>query len=81
MITAILDGSINNAEFEKEDYFGLSIPLSLNNVDDNVLNPMNSWNEKYKYDLEAKKLAKLFKDNFLIYGDEVQSLSKFGPTI
>ena len=38
MITAILDGSVGHAEFVKEDYFGLSIPVSLNNVDDNVLN-------------------------------------------
>ena len=81
MITAILDGSVNYAEFVKENYFGLSIPLSLNNVDDNVLNPINAWSDKAMYDLEAKKLAKLFKDNFSIYGSEVESLAKYGPTV
>ncbi len=81
MITAILDGSINKAEFVKENYFGLSIPLSLNNVDDNVLNPINAWDDKSMYDKEAKKLSNLFKDNFSIYGDEVQSLAKYGPII
>ena len=81
MITAILDGSVNYAEFVKENYFGLSIPLSLNNVDDNVLNPINAWSDKEMYDLEAKKLAKLFKDNFSIYGSEVEGLAKYGPTV
>ena len=81
MITSILDGSVNYSKFVKENYFGLSIPLSLNNVDDNVLNPINAWSDKAMYDLEAKKLAKLFKDNFSIYGSEVEGLAKYGPTV
>ena len=36
MITSILDGSISKANFVKENYFGLNIPISLTNVDDNV---------------------------------------------
>ena len=81
MITSILDGSISEAAFKKENYFGLSIPLSLPNVEDDVLNPMNAWNDKNIYVSEAKKLAKLFKENFIKYGDEVQYLVDSGPVV
>ena len=81
MITSILDDSISKATFKKENYFGLSIPLSLPNVEDNVLNPMNAWDDKNMYISEAKKLAKLFKENFIKYGDEVQYLVKSGPVV
>ena len=37
MITSILNGSINNSQFEKEDYFGLLIPKSVENVDNDIL--------------------------------------------
>ena len=66
-------------KFNKENYFGLAIPLSLPNVDDNVLNPMNIWEDKEMYTQEAKKLAKLFRENFEKYGNEVHYLVKSGP--
>ena len=79
MITSILDGSISKANFIREDYFGLQIPISLTNIDDNVLNPLNAWDDKEKYDSEAKKLGKLFRDNFITYGKEIEYLIDSGP--
>ena len=79
MITSILDGSISKADFVKENYFGLRIPTSLTNVDDNVLNPINAWDDKEKYHSEAIKLGKLFRDNFITYGKEVEYLVDSGP--
>ena len=81
MITAILDGSISKASFQKENYFGLEIPISLLNVDTEVLNPVTSWSNKDDYHNEAIKLAKQFKDNFKIYGEDVEYLSSSGPII
>ena len=81
MITAILDNSINNVDFYREKYFGLEIPRTLKNVDSNVLDPRNSWADKDVYDVEARKLADLFKNNFLGYGKEVEYLIKSGPII
>ena len=79
MITSILDGSISKANFIREDYFGLQIPISLANIDDNVLNPINAWDDKEKYDSQAKKLGKLFRDNFITYGKEIEYLIDSGP--
>jgi len=81
MITSILDGSINESIFIKEDYFGLQIPEKLNNVDNTILNPINIWNIKKEYDSEAKSLAEKFRNNFKLYGNEVLYLVDSGPII
>ena len=81
MITAILDGSIDSAIFKKEDYFGLMIPSQLDNVDMNILNPINTWSDISEYDKQARNLAELFRKNFKSYGTEVEYLLNFGPII
>ena len=81
MITSILDGSIDNSQFEKENYFGLSIPLDVKDVDNKILNPINTWPDKNAYDQDARKLTILFKENFKAYGTEVEYLLNSGPLI
>ena len=81
IITSILNGSINNVSYIKEDFFGLNIPTNLGEIDKKVLNPINSWENKNKYINEAKRLAKLFKDNFENYGKDVEYLIKSGPIV
>ena len=81
IITSILNGSINNVSYIKEEFFGLNIPTNLGEIDKKVLNPINSWENKNKYINEAKRLAKLFKDNFENYGKDVEYLIKSGPIV
>jgi len=64
MIYAILDGSLKSAEFEREPFFGLDIPLRMHDVPSDVLNPRNAWKDRAAYDAQARKLAGLFADNF-----------------
>ena len=64
MVNAALDGSLNDATFEPEPFFGLSIPTALPNVPSDVLNPRNAWTDKAAYDAQARKLAGLFFENF-----------------
>jgi phosphoenolpyruvate carboxykinase (ATP) len=83
-INGILNGSINNAEFEILPVFNLSIPKTLNGVaDNNVLNPRNTWENKEEYDAQLKKLAEMFVENFKRYedSDTEEDYSKAGPTI
>ena len=67
IITSILDGSIEKTEFSRERFFGLNIPLSLKNVDSNILNPQNAWSNQSLYTEVAEKLAEMFKENFNQY--------------
>jgi len=66
-INAILDGSINESEFEMLPIFNLAIPKSIKGVDSTILNPRNTWADKAAYDEQLKKLAKLFQENFKRY--------------
>jgi phosphoenolpyruvate carboxykinase (ATP) len=81
-ITAILDGSINNSEFETMDIFNLKVPKTLNGVDSKILKPVNTWDNKQAYINTVEKLAGMFVDNFRKYigeGDEFD-FSKAGPS-
>jgi phosphoenolpyruvate carboxykinase (ATP) len=83
-INGILNGSINDAEFETLPVFNLQIPKTLEGVaDNNVLNPRNTWENKEEYDKTLRKLAGMFIENFKRYADAKteEDYSKAGPTL
>jgi len=47
MITAALDGKLATIDFETHPIFGLQMPTTCPNVPDEVLNPRNTWQDKY----------------------------------
>ena len=79
MITAILNGSIEQADFELEPVFGFSCPKSIEGVNTESLNPRSAWDNANEYDLQAAELAKLFIENFKTYGATVSYLESAGP--
>ena len=81
MINAILEGLLDNTYYTKEKYFGLSIPDYVKGVNKKILNPINAWKNKQDYDKEARKLAYQFRENFKIYGKEVEYLINSGPLV
>ncbi len=67
-INGILNGSINDAEFETLEIFNLQVPKELEGVADNkVLMPKNTWEDKEKYTESLKNLAAMFIENFKRY--------------
>lgn len=73
MITAALEGKLDNAEFETHPVFGVAMPKSCPDVPEEVLNPRNTWADKSAYDEKAKYLAGLFVKNFEKYADGVSA--------
>ena len=68
-INAILDGSITTAEFDTTRTFRLQVPKTLGDINPNVLNPRNAWEDKEAFDTQRDKLAQMFIDNFHKYQD------------
>jgi phosphoenolpyruvate carboxykinase (ATP) len=66
-INAILDGSINDVDFDETPWFRLKIPKTLPGVETNLLNPRNAWEDKESFDNIANKLAGMFIENFKKY--------------
>ena len=71
MITAALEGKLNDVEFEADPIFGFGIPKDCPNVPDEVLNPINTWADKTAFKEKSKYLAGLFVKNFDKYADGV----------
>ncbi|NPA66700.1 MAG: phosphoenolpyruvate carboxykinase (ATP) [Epsilonproteobacteria bacterium] len=82
-INAILDGSINDSEFDITKTFRLHVPKTLGDIDPNVLNPRNAWSDKEAFDQTRDKLAQMFIDNFKKYQTEDSEFdfSAAGPQI
>jgi phosphoenolpyruvate carboxykinase (ATP) len=73
MITAALDGKLDNVSYESHPVFGMAIPAECPGVPADVLNPRNTWEDKAAYDEKAKYLAGLFTRNFEKYSDGVSA--------
>ncbi len=71
MITAALEGKLNNVETEIDPVFNFAIPKEVPGVPTEILNPKNTWSDKAAYDAKAKYLAGLFVKNFEKYAPGV----------
>jgi phosphoenolpyruvate carboxykinase (ATP) len=71
MITAALNGELNNVTFEQHPVFGYQMPTACPNVPIEILNPRNTWADKDAYDAQANKLAGMFVKNFEQYASGV----------
>ncbi len=71
LINAALDGSLRNAEFHNDPFFGLAIPVNVEGVPNDVLDPRQAWADKHGYDIAAKDLVNRFVKNFDTFADVV----------
>ncbi|SLN52696.1 Phosphoenolpyruvate carboxykinase [ATP] [Roseovarius albus] len=67
LLTAALDGSLNEATFRKDANFGFDVPVTVRGVDAELLDPRSTWEDPAAYDAQAAKLVKMFADNFEQY--------------
>ena len=71
LLNAALDGSLNDAEFRKDENFGFDVPVSVPGVDSAILDPRSTWDDPEEYDATARKLVQLFVNNFEPFADHV----------
>ncbi|MFO1163809.1 MAG: phosphoenolpyruvate carboxykinase [Paracoccus sp. (in: a-proteobacteria)] len=71
LLTAALDGSLNNVEFRKDPNFGFEVPVAVPGVDAKLLDPRRTWTDPAAYDAQAQKLVGMFSDNFAQYADKI----------
>ncbi len=64
MITAALDGKLDDAEFHKHPIFNLMMLKDCPDVPSEILDPKQTWKNKKAYDIQANELANAFKENF-----------------
>lgn len=71
LLHAALDGSLNAAPMRIDENFGFEVPIKVPGVDNSILNPRATWDDKAAYDAKAQHLVSLFIKNFEIFTSHV----------
>lgn len=78
MVDQAITGELKNAEFTKDEMFGLNIPKDIEGVPQTILNPINAWSKPEEYKEQAQDLISRFKDNFAKFGEEAEDIAQAG---
>lgn len=73
MVTAALEGKLDNEEWEVDPIFQVAIPKVCPGVPAEILKPINTWASKEDYQAQARKLAKLFSQNVTKFKGEMSA--------
>ncbi|WP_169196833.1 phosphoenolpyruvate carboxykinase (ATP) [Devosia sp. MC1541] len=73
LLTAALDGSLDDVEFRLDPMFGFAVPTALEGIDSKLLDPRQTWADTDAYDTQATKLVALFQKNFEKFGAEADA--------
>jgi phosphoenolpyruvate carboxykinase (ATP) len=64
MIRAALAGQLDAVSYGADPIFNLQVPQSCPEVPAEVLKPRNTWADPAEYEQQARKLARMFEENF-----------------
>jgi len=81
IINSILSGQIEKSEYETDPYFGFQIPISLSEIDSNLLNPIRAWDNLDEYHTTAKELVEKFQTNYKQYDLGDTAVLNAGPSL
>jgi phosphoenolpyruvate carboxykinase (ATP) len=82
MISAALNGELNNVPYIEHPIFNLRMPATCPNVPDHMLDPKNTWANADHYDEKAHNLATAFVKNFEQYAHlSNPEIEEAGPRI
>jgi phosphoenolpyruvate carboxykinase (ATP) len=80
MLSAALSGSLDAGKFTRDPVFGFEVPVTVPDVPQQVLSPRATWADPKAYDVQARKLATMFRENFEQYRSQVpEAVLKAGP--
>jgi phosphoenolpyruvate carboxykinase (ATP) len=73
LVTGALDGSLKNAQFRTDKYFGFAVPTSVPEIDIKILNPDQTWADSKAFDETARRLVAMFQKNFRKFEETVDA--------
>ena len=71
MIRSALAGHLQDLATKVHPIFGLHMPTEIVGVPNEVLDPRSTWKDGAAYDVQAQKLAGMFRENITKFGDAV----------
>jgi phosphoenolpyruvate carboxykinase (ATP) len=80
MVEAALGGELDRLETRRDPVFGLDVPLAIEGVPRELLEPRSTWKDKAAYDRAAAKLADMFVENFQQFAEDAgPEITAAGP--
>lgn len=64
LLAAALKGELKGATFRRDSLFGFDVPVAVEGVPSELLNPRQTWSDPDAYDTTAQQLAAMFTSNF-----------------
>ena len=82
MIAAALAGGLDHVSYRKDPIFNVDVPTTCPGVPEGALDPRSTWSDPRAYDEQARKLARMFVDNFKTFEKDVApQVKEAGPTV
>ena len=82
MVAAATAGALDEVETRRHPIFNLEVPVECPGVPSQVLDPESTWSDKDAYASQAKKLARMFVENFERFVADVPTeVADAGPII
>lgn len=80
LIRHAIEGDLKDGPMRNDPFFGLAHPTGCDGVPGDILDPRDCWGDKEAYDAKAGHLARLFRENFKAFEDDVDAVVlKGGP--
>jgi phosphoenolpyruvate carboxykinase (ATP) len=79
LLHAALSGELDEAEFRVDEVFGFEVPVRVHGLDSGLLDPRSTWRDPNAYDVKARELAQLFRDNFARFEGVDPEVAAAGP--
>ena len=79
MVHAALDGRLASTPHRTDPVFGLAVPQAVAGVPAEILDARGTWKDAAAYDVQAKKLAEMFRKNFEKFGSVAAAIREAGP--
>ena len=79
MVQGALGGALDGVKTRTDPVFGLAVPQSVPHVPPEILDPRGTWSDPSAYDVQAKKLAEMFRKNFERFGSVATKIREAGP--
>ena len=77
LLHAALSGELEAVQYRTDEVFGFEVPVAVPGVDATLLDPRSTWRDPAAYDVRARELAEMFRENFEQFG--AVGLAAAGP--
>ena len=80
LLGAALSGDLDSVEYRIDPVFGFEVPVTVPDVESDILDPRSTWRDPEAYDRQAGKLARMFREAFEAYAEDAgEAITNAGP--